>query len=80
MWLCRRSAIGWSLFALLHLGLGCVLHAWLPAEPRWTLNGSIELCGLASDGELSDIAAAWRAWAAHPDGWFAVLHGEIVCR
>src|SRR5205085_4075116 len=35
--------------------------------------------GLANDGELSDIAAAWRAWAAHPDGWFAVLHGEILC-
>jgi 2-polyprenyl-3-methyl-5-hydroxy-6-metoxy-1,4-benzoquinol methylase len=26
------------------------------------------------------VAAAWRAWAEHPDGWFSVLHGEVVLR
>ena len=26
------------------------------------------------------IAAAWRTWAEQPDGWFAVLHGEILAR
>ena len=36
--------------------------------------------GLSDRAELEAIAAAWRAWAAAPDGWFAVLHGEIVCR
>ncbi len=36
--------------------------------------------GLATDEDLLNIAAAWRAWSADPDGWFAVLHGEIVCR
>lgn len=30
--------------------------------------------------ELSEIAIAWREWAAQRDGWFAVLHGEILCR
>jgi SAM-dependent methyltransferase len=35
--------------------------------------------GHASPGELADLAAAWRAWAAADGGWFAVLHGEIVC-
>ena len=34
----------------------------------------------ATRAELEEMAAAWRRWAAHPDGWFAVLHGEIVCR
>jgi ubiquinone/menaquinone biosynthesis C-methylase UbiE len=29
--------------------------------------------------ELADMANAWRTWAAHPDGWFAVLHGEVLC-
>ena len=24
------------------------------------------------------MAAAWRAWAATPDAWFAVLHGEVL--
>jgi SAM-dependent methyltransferase len=36
--------------------------------------------GLADSDELQEMAAAWRRWAAHPDGWFAVLHGEILCR
>ena len=30
--------------------------------------------------ELREIAAGWRRWAAHPDAWYAVLHGEILCR
>jgi SAM-dependent methyltransferase len=36
--------------------------------------------GLADRARLDRLADAWRAWAAHEDGWFAVLHGEIVCR
>ncbi len=30
--------------------------------------------------ELQDLAQGWRDWSEHPDGWFAVLHGEIICR
>jgi hypothetical protein len=29
---------------------------------------------------LPDLAAGWRTWAAAEDGWFAVLHGELLCR
>lgn len=36
--------------------------------------------GLATRAELDEIATAWRRWADDPDGWFAVLHGEILCR
>lgn len=36
--------------------------------------------GHATRSDLEDIAAAWRAWAAHRDGWFAVVHGEIISR
>jgi SAM-dependent methyltransferase len=36
--------------------------------------------GFASEDELREIAAGWRRWAAHPDAWFAALHGEILCR
>ena len=35
--------------------------------------------GAASVAQLAEMAAAWRSWAANPDGWFAVLHGEILC-
>lgn len=34
--------------------------------------------GLSSPDELEGISAAWRAWAADPDGWLTILHGEIV--
>ena len=36
--------------------------------------------GAATAAELAEMAAAWRHWAAQPDGWFAVLHGEILAR
>lgn len=36
--------------------------------------------GWAAAGELEDIAQGWLAWAAAPDGWFSVLHGELLCR
>jgi SAM-dependent methyltransferase len=35
--------------------------------------------GRATEDELSAIADAWREWAAADDGWFAVLHGELIC-
>jgi hypothetical protein len=35
---------------------------------------------LTTPAELDDIADAWRAWSASPDGWFAVLHAEILAR
>jgi len=36
--------------------------------------------GVASAEDLDRISAAWRTWAAAPDGWFSILHGEIICR
>ncbi|WP_228973688.1 methyltransferase domain-containing protein [Streptomyces sp. DH12] len=29
---------------------------------------------------LAAAAGAWREWGASEDGWFAVPHGEILCR
>ena len=36
--------------------------------------------GLTTDDELADLSAAWRSWASAPDGFFAVLHGEVLAR
>jgi SAM-dependent methyltransferase len=36
--------------------------------------------GLCRPDELPVMAAAWRSWASAEDGWFAVLHGELLCR
>jgi SAM-dependent methyltransferase len=36
--------------------------------------------GLGTQEDIDAIAAAWREWAAHPDGWISVLHGELLIR
>jgi len=36
--------------------------------------------GFADRPELEGMAAAWRQWADAEDGWFAVLHGEVLIR
>lgn len=36
--------------------------------------------GFATSEELQEISAAWREWRSNSDGWFAISHGEIVCR
>ncbi|MGW6918256.1 methyltransferase domain-containing protein [Kitasatospora sp. NPDC054939] len=36
--------------------------------------------GRADRAELERISAGWRAWAADGDGWFAMLHGELLAR
>ncbi|MCE7081639.1 methyltransferase domain-containing protein [Streptomyces sp. ST2-7A] len=69
--------------------------SWCFAEPadrewwgglwaeRCTASGFARLAvtgGHATEEELAAIAAGWREWAAAEDGWFAVLHGEVLCR
>lgn len=36
--------------------------------------------GAATRAGLDRIADGWRAWAADDGGWFAVLHGSVLCR
>jgi SAM-dependent methyltransferase len=36
--------------------------------------------GMATAGELDEIAAAWLDWSAARNGWLAIPHGEILCR
>ncbi len=36
--------------------------------------------GFASTDDLNRMADAWRRWSENRSGWFAVLHGEIICR
>ncbi|WP_433377013.1 class I SAM-dependent methyltransferase [Actinoplanes sp. CA-142083] len=34
--------------------------------------------GVATQEDLQRISDGWRAWAAHPDGWLSLLHGELL--
>ncbi|MEU6820138.1 methyltransferase domain-containing protein [Streptomyces atriruber] len=36
--------------------------------------------GHADVEQLRAVSAAWREWGAREDAWFAVLHGEVLCR
>ncbi|HEY3006145.1 MAG TPA: methyltransferase domain-containing protein [Kribbellaceae bacterium] len=36
--------------------------------------------GAATEDDLRRISTAWRTWAAAPDGWIGILHGEILAR
>lgn len=35
---------------------------------------------LATAAQLQEISDAWRTWAADPDGWISIPHGELLYR
>jgi ubiquinone/menaquinone biosynthesis C-methylase UbiE len=53
---------------------------WADRILQSTLARQLVDSGLATAAELTEISSAWRAWAAAPDGWLAIPHGEILCR
>ncbi|MGN7187491.1 methyltransferase domain-containing protein [Microbacterium enclense] len=42
--------------------------------------GHAKRLGLADDALLQRISDAWRKWAADPDGWMLLPHGEVLAR
>jgi hypothetical protein len=40
----------------------------------------VQSLGLGTRAELVEVAEGWRSWSERDDGWFAVMHGELVCR
>jgi SAM-dependent methyltransferase len=36
--------------------------------------------GAATAADLRRLADGWRRWAAAPDGWLSLLHGEVLAR
>jgi 2-polyprenyl-3-methyl-5-hydroxy-6-metoxy-1,4-benzoquinol methylase len=36
--------------------------------------------GLTSADDIAEMGAAWARWAGADDGWFAMLHGELLIR
>jgi SAM-dependent methyltransferase len=53
---------------------------WADRVSRSRLAEQVIELGLAGQAELDDLAAGWTDWGASADGWFAVLHGAVVCR
>ncbi len=88
-----RRLVAWAHAAGLREGLVASSSTWCystPAERQWwgglwadrttgtALGRQLTDSGLATAEELATVAGAWRAWASHDDGWFSVLHGEIL--
>jgi SAM-dependent methyltransferase len=36
--------------------------------------------GAATQDDLQRVSDAWTTWAADPDGWLVIPHGEVICR
>ncbi|KAJ7146361.1 S-adenosyl-L-methionine-dependent methyltransferase [Mycena epipterygia] len=36
--------------------------------------------GFATQEALDSMSQAWKTWGSQPDAWFALLHGEILCK
>ncbi|WP_214316651.1 class I SAM-dependent methyltransferase [Nonomuraea sediminis] len=53
---------------------------WADRILRSALGEQAVATGLATRGDLERIANGWRDWAAAPDGWISILHGELICR
>ena len=53
---------------------------WADRVVKSDLAGTALATGAARPADLTAIAEAWRRWAADPDGWLSLLHGELICR
>ena len=49
-------------------------------QPGSALGDQVVREGRATHAQLEDVAEAWREWAAHPDGWISIPHGELLAR
>jgi ubiquinone/menaquinone biosynthesis C-methylase UbiE len=52
---------------------------WADRFTQSALADQLAAYGIATPEDLASFAAAWRRWASSPDGWFAVVHGEVLC-
>ena len=53
---------------------------WADRIVSSAIAGQLIAAGHSDEAELHTISRAWTAWTEHPDGWFLVPHGEIICR
>ena len=53
---------------------------WADRILQSALTSQLLESGLATPVELQAISDAFQAWVSNEDGWFSILHGEIVAR
>jgi SAM-dependent methyltransferase len=55
-------------------------QTWADRITATALSERVIELGLANQAELDRIGRAWLRWADEPDGWFSILHGEVLCQ
>lgn len=53
-------------------------ETWAERSTDSPLSEQLVRDGLATQAELDEIGDAWHEWSRDPDGWFAVVHGELL--
>ncbi|NIZ92462.1 methyltransferase domain-containing protein [Kineococcus rubinsiae] len=53
---------------------------WAERTGASGLTGRMLATGAADEDGVAAMVGAWREWTAHPDGWMAMTHGEVLCR
>ncbi|MCM4084794.1 class I SAM-dependent methyltransferase [Paractinoplanes hotanensis] len=53
---------------------------WADRILKSEMAATAERTGAATRADLTRISAAWQRWAADPDGWMSLLHGELIAR
>jgi SAM-dependent methyltransferase len=51
---------------------------WADRIRRSDLARQLVVSGAATEDDLERISAGWRTWVDDEDGWFSLLHGEIL--
>ncbi|MEH1128828.1 methyltransferase domain-containing protein [Micromonospora sp. CPCC 206061] len=55
-------------------------QSWADRVSKSAFGATALAAGYATEADLARIVDAWREWGAVEDSWFAVLHGEVLCR
>lgn len=89
-----RRLLGWARAAGFS-DVACSASAWCFADASarawWSETWSTRVrsagltehalaVGWVTPDQVDAMSEGWRAWGASEDAWFAVLHGEILCR
>ena len=53
-------------------------ETWAERSTDSPLSEQLVREALATPDELHEIGDAWHEWSKDPDGWFAVVHGELL--
>ena len=64
--------------SLIDFGSGIAVASVGNSAPR--VADRVRELGLADQDELDEIGRAWLRWADEEDGWFSMIHGEVLCR